>query len=687
MGAGASATASDDWDDEKRLHATPGRGLPAMNAVESNALQTEVHKLVGLEKLTYWRNDKGEDGGRVFGGGAGGGVPVFISYATGNREIDDPGAGPGIEMCHAIVKALHAKGIPCWTGLVRSFCSPPACPPAACLDSADAFPSHPPTPLHAARPRRRKLGGVPRQAEAGQGQGPHRYAHAQHRSAPLAAAAASSDRPPSLLTPLDPATPVIQTQDFYKSRPCMKELFTAFDKKDPNLKVLPLRFELTVKGEDNPDKADKEAQWPNEEKDKPVLGEKKHENLPNNHDVFTKEDLTKWEDDKGEFATRRTLVQKELGNINSMPSRGVMSLDPAVEGMEGVSGIAGYVLEVLTEGMNAWEKKGYMARLKGMETRKNLDTREKADLDKKIYFSSGRNLMPYRDNGNKDTEVGFSAMLANTNIVIALLEEGGDPSGHGEMGNYAIHWAIGKQCDDCVFALIGGGADIQKKGFMIQSGLLVLGAVGSQMPCGLRCCLLTCFAGLYTLLPLLLHPLTSYLTRCRHPPQFMGRRTPLDLALRPYGHGIIPRSAPLVNFLKERGAGCGCAKGDCEMGAECLSKLTEADNAQTPITDIEDEELKQWLVVLLDDSYGKEVYNMFVKKRDTPADAAADYVEYVPINMQTLVTMATSAASTADLAAHLKNMLPDLASPACKKIAEKAAEDATKGKLSEIEIR
>ena len=59
----------------------------------------------------------------------------MISYATDKRkktdkfEGDYEGAGPGIQMCHALVMALHDRGIPCWTGLV-SCCSWHDCTPA-----------------------------------------------------------------------------------------------------------------------------------------------------------------------------------------------------------------------------------------------------------------------------------------------------------------------------------------------------------------------------------------------------------------------------------------------------------------------------------------------------------------------------------------------------------------------------
>jgi hypothetical protein len=336
---------------------------------------------------------------------------------------------------------------------------------------------------------------------------------------------ARSSRRPLSLTPVaaaaSSALPVIQTQEYYKSENCLDELGTALEKRKNRPKIIPLRYELNSKGEDNPT-VEKDDQWPPrikpvlgkggfEEKDctplalaqwdmdwapKPVVGKKKN---PNDKAMFKEkwkekdmeEALEKWQKTKaGRRAVRRALVQDEMGKINSQPSRGVMDMSPGAEGMGSASGVAEEVLGLLTESMNAYEKKGYMARLDGMNMREKLikdgAVRETNALDKKIYFSAGRNIMPWRATAGS-TEMGLSAFMPSAANVIELLAAGGDPSEHGEQGTRAIHWSISKQCDDCFFTLVGGGADIQKKGWMVQSGLLVMGAV-SQM----RCCLLDC---------------------------------------------------------------------------------------------------------------------------------------------------------------------------------------------------
>jgi hypothetical protein len=474
----------------------------------------------------------------------------------------------------------------------------------------------------------------------------------------------------------------------------MEELATALARKNPP-KIIPLRCELNKEGKDNPT-VPNEEQWPDVKEPELGAGQKLDDAAkaaeagaaaaaadPQADPVEAAElaarakALNKWQ--------RRKLVQDEMDKINSTPSRGVMAMDRDAEGMNSVSAVANEVLEVLTESMNAWEKKGYMARLKGSKVREKLlkeegGVRKTNALDKEIYFASGRNLMPWKkgkESGN--TEVGIENVFANPTEVIALLEEGADPSKYGELGCRAIHWATGKQCDDCALALIGGGADIQKQGLMMQSGLLITGAVSFVPPLLLLSLLLACrriVAPSSTTTQPHYRPLPP-------PPQTCSRRTPLDLALRPMGHGIIPKSQPIIDMLKERGACCGCKKKSCELGENCAKGLPVVD-VEIPIEDIEDEDLRTWLQA---EKFDDAQYNMFVKKRPgwKPAKVPEDYPGFTPISLQTLMSMAGRGQES--LEQDLENLFPDLNLANRKTIAKKAFEDSLKGKLSPDEIR
>jgi len=73
---------------------------PPMDEVERGALQREAWAMLGSERWETWF------------------PPVAVSYATNNRPgIDVKGAGPGITQLVLILRALHAEGIGCASGL------------------------------------------------------------------------------------------------------------------------------------------------------------------------------------------------------------------------------------------------------------------------------------------------------------------------------------------------------------------------------------------------------------------------------------------------------------------------------------------------------------------------------------------------------------------------------------------
>ena len=73
---------------------------PPMDEVERGALQREAWAMLGSERWETWF------------------PPVAVSYATNNRPgIDVKGAGPGVTQLVLILRALHAEGIGCASGL------------------------------------------------------------------------------------------------------------------------------------------------------------------------------------------------------------------------------------------------------------------------------------------------------------------------------------------------------------------------------------------------------------------------------------------------------------------------------------------------------------------------------------------------------------------------------------------
>jgi len=348
--------------------------------------------------------------------------PVFISYATGTRKgIDADGAGPGMALCHKIVMALDEAKIPCWTG------------------------------LHSA--------------------------------------AGSSWK--EYFTKLEQGQCVvmivIRTKAYYASNNCMKELAKALELVPKG--IIPLRCEAGI-GAGNEPLVAKGTEWP--------LGDG---------------------DDEAKHEDYKKLAQ-ELGDLNSTPSRGICNLsDAKSEKMGSLQSIVAMVKEITDPlqamAMNgkAWkllqndremnefkvqkqrqfklakqlsdggdettfvlhhlEIEGFKARREGRKKQEaGISYLDQRKLNKKLYFASGRNCMPWREG-----EIGFGAGWPDVGHVLDLLEKGADPDGYGEGGNRALHWAIFKRCEDTCYALIGAEADPNKLGFMANSGLMLKGNV------------------------------------------------------------------------------------------------------------------------------------------------------------------------------------------------------------------
>lgn len=349
--------------------------------------------------------------------------PVFISYATGTRKgIDADGAGPGMALCHKIVMALDEAKIPCWTGL------------------------HSP---------------------AGSSWKEYFTKLEQGRCVVMI---------------------VIRTKAYYDSNNCMKELAKAFQLVPKG--IIPLRCEAGI-GAGNEPLVEKGTEWPQADAG----------------------------DDKADHENYKKLAQK-LGGLNSSPSRGICNLsDAKSEDMGSLQSIVAMVkaitdpLQAMAENDQAWkllqddtevtkfmaqkqnqfalakqlsdggdetkfvvhhlEIEGFKARREGRKKQKaGISYLEQRKLNKKLYFASGRNCMPWREG-----EIGFGAGWPDVGHVLDLLEKGADPDGYGEGGNRALHWAIFKRCEDTCYALIGAEADPNKLGFMANSGLMLKGNV------------------------------------------------------------------------------------------------------------------------------------------------------------------------------------------------------------------
>jgi hypothetical protein len=150
---------------------------------------------------------------------------------------------------------------------------------------------------------------------------------------------------------------------------------------------------------------------------------------------------------------------------------------------------------------NQFEKAGLQSQYDRQEKRDAITSKpggwlEIGKLDRAIYKASG-----------SWVKLNKQQFFADVYTVLDLLNQGADPNGNNEAGNSPLIWAIVKQNADVVGALIGAGADVNRKGNMIES-MHIGGKIGAPFRC----------------------------------------RSPLDLALKP--HGCMCRSRNRTHTVK-----------------------------------------------------------------------------------------------------------------------------------------